>query len=58
MSVECQVNVKSQSELDIGGRETCFDNGAKSKIDDGKCCHRILVSAKVFFEKFFKNNKK
>ena len=21
---ECQVNVKSQSELDIGGRETCF----------------------------------
>ena len=24
MSVECQVHVKSQSELDIGGRETCF----------------------------------
>ena len=24
MSGECQVNVKSQSELDIGGRETCF----------------------------------
>ena len=23
MSVECQVNVKSQSELDIGGHETC-----------------------------------
>ena len=23
MSGECQVNVKSQSELDIGGRETC-----------------------------------
>ena len=23
MSVECQVHVKSQSELDIGGRETC-----------------------------------
>ena len=23
MSVECQVNVKSQSELDVGGRETC-----------------------------------
>ena len=23
MSVECQVNVKSPSELDIGGRETC-----------------------------------
>ena len=24
MSGECQVNVKSQSELDIGGRETCL----------------------------------
>ena len=24
MSVECQVNIKSQSELDIGGRETCL----------------------------------
>ena len=24
MSGECQVNVKSQSELDIGGRETCY----------------------------------
>ena len=24
MSVECQVNIKSQSELDIGGRETCY----------------------------------
>ena len=24
MSVKCQVNVKSQSELDIGGRETCY----------------------------------
>ena len=23
MSGECQVNIKSQSELDIGGRETC-----------------------------------
>ena len=23
MLVKCQVNVKSQSELDIGGRETC-----------------------------------
>ena len=22
--MECQVNVKSQSELDIGGRETCL----------------------------------
>ena len=26
MSVECQVKVKSQSELDIGGRETCSIN--------------------------------
>ena len=25
MSVECQVNVKSQSELDIGERETCLN---------------------------------
>ena len=25
MSMECQMNVKSQSELDIGGRETCFN---------------------------------
>ena len=25
MSMECQVNVKSQSEIDIGGRETCTD---------------------------------
>ena len=24
MSGECQVNVKSQSEFDIGGRETCL----------------------------------
>ena len=24
MSSECQVSVKSQSELDIGGRETCL----------------------------------
>ena len=24
MSVECQVHIKSQSEIDIGGRETCI----------------------------------
>ena len=30
MSMECQVNVKSQSELDIGGRETCM--GSKSVL--------------------------
>ena len=28
MSVECQVNVKSQSELDIGGCETCLSNSS------------------------------
>ena len=27
MSVECQVNDKSQSELDIGERETCYNTG-------------------------------
>ena len=32
MSVECQVNVKSQSELDIGGCETC-DNDNDMDID-------------------------
>ena len=26
MSVECKLNVKSPSELDIGGRETCLTN--------------------------------
>ena len=26
LSGDCQVNVKSQSELDIGGRETCLDS--------------------------------
>ena len=31
MSGECQVNVKSQSELDIGGRETCFNDFFKIK---------------------------
>ena len=31
-SGECQVNVKSQSELDIGGRETCKDS-PESKLN-------------------------
>ena len=31
MSGECQVNVKSQSELDIGGRETCYSSNALCK---------------------------
>ena len=30
MSVECQVNIKSQSELDIGGRENCLGLGLAS----------------------------
>ena len=40
MSVECQVHIKSQSEIDIGGRETCivlqeYVNGDKSDtLDD------------------------
>ena len=29
MSGECQVNVKSQSELDIGGRETCSNTNIR-----------------------------
>ena len=32
MSVECQVHVKSQSELDIGGRETCEDMNSRTLI--------------------------
>ena len=34
MSVECQVNIKSQSELDSGGRETCSDQerGEEGKV--------------------------
>ena len=31
MSVECQVNFKSQSELDIGGRETCLSIESQSR---------------------------
>ena len=37
MSVECQVNVKSQSELDIGGRETCAVLKALSYCSVHKC---------------------
>ena len=43
MSGECQVNIKSQSELDIGGRETCFylkaslnPNPVLSQIQNGE----------------------
>ena len=31
-SGEVQVNVKSQSELDIGGRETCFEVSLSCQI--------------------------
>ena len=43
MLVECQVNVKSQSELDIGGRETCVMS---------YMCHQfILVLSSVYVDK-------
>ena len=32
MSVECQVNVKSQSELGIGGCETCSLFGLDTRV--------------------------
>ena len=51
MSVECQVNVKSQSELDIGGRETCLyqshctDWGYLNvSDDDAKWCDLLTYS--------------
>ena len=44
MSGECQVNVKSQSELDIGGRETC------SVLE----CRPIMESQVVILAQIFK----
>ena len=41
MSVECQANVKSQSELDIGGRETCYN-----------CSYGIMVTYKNWIRSF------
>ena len=40
MSVECQVNVKYQSELDIGGRETC---SSCIEIDPGFMFNLTLI---------------
>ena len=37
MSLECQVNVKSQSELDIGGRETCPLTGGTDFVINVYC---------------------
>ena len=45
MSVECQVNVKSQSELDIGGRETCtcLVVGELKSLLETKTSFRFLI---------------
>ena len=45
MSVECQVNIKSQSELDNGGSETC---SFKSEVDtkDGS----IMIRKRILEE--------
>ena len=47
MSGECQVNVKSQSELDIGGRETCYyivvQNKNYNKVLEAAQFTRIVV---------------
>ena len=44
MSVECQVNVKSQSELGIGGRETCSLLGLDTRVSFDLS---LLVSLKL-----------
>ena len=44
MSGECQVHVKSQSELDIGGRETCSEINHLS-FDFDKCRSKSQVQA-------------
>ena len=43
-----QVNVKSQSELDIGGRETCLNNDT-DKFDktDCKICYVTSVTSEL-----------
>ena len=46
MSVKCQVNVKSQSELDIGGRETCCHN---SHNNDSRKFRQFCVMSVKFF---------
>ena len=42
MSVECQVNVKSQSELDIGGRETC------NLSESNASCNWKIINNEIF----------
>ena len=44
MSVECQVNIKSQSELDIGGRENCHLFLFKFQVKN-----HIFLSMKDYF---------
>ena len=41
MSVECQVNVKSRSELDIGGCETCFSLALFMKIIENELTSQV-----------------
>ena len=48
MSGECQVNVKSQSELDIGGRETCLIfNGSMFHKTRHSVSNKITVANKL-----------
>ena len=48
MSGERQVNVKSQSELDIGGRETCQLFNAKSH---GDLAQKISMQTRLAFDR-------
>ena len=42
--MECQVNVKSQSELDIDGRETCIHKFLRSHTDCFIECFSPILS--------------
>ena len=48
MSGECQVNVKSLSELDIGGRETCMFFGGLIYIFLGVRSKANWLASKTF----------
>ena len=50
MSGECQVNVKSQSELDIGGRETCIV--IDLRVSGGALLEKVHTDAKALRESF------
>jgi len=57
MSGECQVNVKSQSELDIGGRETCLSFSSATVNRLFQICHwkiknkvKLVTSSDSFLE--------